>query len=99
MADLYIDGAMFIRVKNNFKDIEDLLGSPAKEMKDIDSAHLGPSDLVSRANDFGDEWGYGIGQLGEFSGAAVDALEAIEKAFDEADATLADALNKAKEGS
>jgi hypothetical protein len=99
MADLFIDGAMLERVKSNFKNIEDLLNGPARTMKSIDASEAGPSTLKDRIRDFGEDWGYGIGQLGEFSGSVVDSLQAIADAFDEADTNLADALeNAGKEG-
>ncbi|KHL11251.1 UNVERIFIED_CONTAM: hypothetical protein LK11_42790 [Mumia flava] len=96
MSDLSIDGAMLVRVRSTMKQIEDLLSAPAKRMKDVDAADLGPSELVERVNAFGDEWSYGIEQLGEFSGSMVEALDAIQEAFDAADTDLANALNDAE---
>ena len=95
MADLYIDGAMLARVKDDFRHIESLLAGPARRMKSVDGRHLGPDALVQRVNEFGDEWGYGIEQLGKFSGSVVKALQSIEDAFDEADTNLAAALDDA----
>lgn len=95
-ADLYIDAAMLARVRTNFQNIETLLSTPARTMNAMTADQAGPQQLRERINQFGDDWGYGIGKLGEFSGAVVDALDAIEQAFDEADTNLADALNEAK---
>jgi hypothetical protein len=95
MADLFIDGPMLERVKSNFKHIEDLLNGPAKTMKNVDGTNMGPAKLRERLQDFGEEWGYGIDQLGEFSASAVDALQNIADAFGEADTNLADALENA----
>jgi hypothetical protein len=97
-SDLYIDGEMLARVRSNFSRIEDLLGRPASQMRSVDGRDAGPSALVSRLNDFGHEWQYGIEQLGEFSSSVVDALDAIAEAFDKADADLAAALEQAQEG-
>jgi hypothetical protein len=97
-SDLYIDGEMLARVRSNFARIEDLLGRPASQMRSVDGRDAGPGALVSRLNDFGHEWQYGIEQLGEFSSSVVDALDAIADAFDKADADLAAALEQAQEG-
>ncbi|MCD9197095.1 hypothetical protein [Aeromicrobium wangtongii] len=40
MADLVIDGPMLEHVKANFKNIADLLGQPARTMKNVDAAVL-----------------------------------------------------------
>ncbi|RLV55871.1 hypothetical protein D9V41_08150 [Aeromicrobium phragmitis] len=97
-GDLYIDGAMLRRVKTNFGDIESLLSTPARRMRNMSADQVGPRTLVQRVNEFGDDWGYGIEQLGEFSASVVQALQSIEDAFDAADDNLAAALNEAKEG-
>lgn len=95
MADLFIDGPMLEHVKANFKNIEDLLGQPARTMKNVDASDVGPSTLRDRIRDFGHDWGYGIEQLGKFSGSAVDALQNIADAFDAADTDLASSLENA----
>ena len=97
-SDLYIDGEMLARVRSNFSRIEDLLGRPASQMRSVDGRDAGPSALVSKLNDFGHEWQYGIEQLGEFSSSVVDALDSIADAFEKADADLAAALDEAQEG-
>ena len=95
MSDVYIDGEMLARVKQNFRTIESLLNKPAREMRSVVAADVGPQVLASRMRDFGHEWGYGIQQLGEFSAGAVEALTSIEEAFAQADADLAKALSDA----
>ncbi|GAA1476376.1 hypothetical protein GCM10009623_08220 [Nocardioides aestuarii] len=96
-SDLYIDGEMLSRVRDNFSRIEDLLGGPASQMRSVDGRDAGPSALVSRLNEFGHEWQYGIEQLGEFSSSVVDALDQIARAFESADADLAAALEQASD--
>ncbi len=97
MADLYIDGAMLGRVRSNLARIEQLLEVPAREMRSVDGRAMGAPALESRMNDFGDEWSYGIGKLGEFSASAVEALDKIQESFRQADVALADALSEAKQ--
>lgn len=99
MGDLYIDGAMLERVRANFRDITDLLGGPAQDMRRVDGHEIGPDGLESKVREFGSEWEYGISQLGEFSSSVVEALDSIEQAFDEADTNLAQALRDAMEES
>lgn len=98
MSDLYIDGAMLRRVQDNFRRIEDLLSRPARQMREVTGRHVGPSRLVDRVNEFGEEWEHGIGQLGEFSGSVVESLQAISDVFEETDTNLANALNDARDG-
>lgn len=95
MCDLYIDDAMLERVKSNLSNVRDLLERPARLMEQVDGRAMGVSELEERMNDFGDEWGYGIGKLSEFSESAVDALTSIDEAFTKADDDLAQALNEA----
>lgn len=97
MSDLYIDGAMLQRVKTSFQNIEELLKGPGRAMKQLDANQVGPGDLEKRMDEFGEEWDYGFEQLGEFAGSAVDALQSIDDAFQEADASLAAALNEAQD--
>jgi hypothetical protein len=97
-ADLFVDGDFLVDVQSDFKNIEDLLGDTLRAMRNIDTSQIGPAPLRSRVNEFGDEWSYGVGQLGEFTGAVVDALQTIKDGFEETDTHLADALNEAAKG-
>jgi hypothetical protein len=99
MADLYIDGAVLERVRSSFRNITDLLGGPARSMRSVDGREIGPSPLESKVREFGSEWEYGISQLGEFSSSVVEALDAIQQSFEEADVNLAQALRDAGGGS
>ncbi|MGH3383079.1 MAG: hypothetical protein ACRDO1_00730 [Nocardioidaceae bacterium] len=98
MADIYIDFAALERTKSNLGDVEDLLSGPCKGMADLPTEAAGHEDLISKLRDFGGEWDYGIGKLGEFSGGAVDALKTIGDAFLELDKQLTDSF-KPKAGS
>lgn len=98
MSDLYIDGAMLARVRENFRRIESMLDAPGRDMRSLDAHEVGHPDLENRMDEFGSEWEYGIQQLGEFAGSAVTALDTIDDAFREADTDLAGALNDAMEG-
>lgn len=93
MADLCIDFDALERVRAKLADVEDLLKGPCKGMADLPADAAGHDDLRSRLRDFGDEWDYGIGKLGEFSGGAVSALETIKATFQELDGELAKAFD------
>lgn len=93
MADLCIDFDALERVRSKLADVEDLLKGPCKGMSDLPAEAAGHDDLRSRLRDFGDEWDYGIGKLGEFSGGAVDALATIKATFQELDTELAKAFD------
>jgi hypothetical protein len=54
--------------------------------------------LRARLREFGDEWSYGIGKLGEFSAAASEALNHVGQAFHDVDNELATALDEATTG-
>ncbi|MET0450105.1 MAG: hypothetical protein ABW004_16960 [Aeromicrobium sp.] len=96
-SDLYIDGAMLERVRKSLTDVQDILSAPGRAMGSIDWEAMGNPHLAETVQEFGDEWQYGIEQLGKYSDGAVEALDAIRDAFDQADTDLADALNAAKE--
>lgn len=95
MADLYIDGAVLARTRARLRSIEDLLSRPCREMGVLPSEAVGQETLRAKLRDFGDEWSYGIGKLGEFSAAASEALTQVERAFRDADEELKAALDKA----
>lgn len=92
MADLYIDAAALQRLRANLANIRELLERPGRELAAMDSRGVGPENLCSRMGEFGDEWSYGIGQLGKFSESAVTALDQIERVFADVDNKLAQAL-------
>lgn len=88
MADLCIDFDALERVRTNLTNVEDLLKGPCKGMADLPSDAAGHDDLRSRLREFGDEWDYGIGKLGDFSGGAADALNTIKETFQALDTEL-----------
>jgi hypothetical protein len=88
MADIYIDMGALATTKGNLSDVEDLLRGPCHGMAALPCEAAGHGDLESALGDFGSDWDYGIGKLGEFSGAAVEALGTIADAFNELDEQL-----------
>jgi len=98
VADLYIDGAVLARTRDRLRSVEDLLTRPCREMSALPSEAVAQETLRAKLRDFGDEWSYGIGKLGEFSAAASEALNQVEQAFRGTDDELAAALDKAARG-
>ena len=94
MADLCIDFDALNRTRGNLADVESLLRGPCSGMADLPAEAAGHEVLRERLHDFGDEWDYGIGKLGEFSSGVVDALTSIESTFRQLDTELAEALTK-----
>lgn len=97
MSDVYIDGEVLARVRHNLAHIRDRMERPARMMHDVDGAAMGARDLARRMDEFGSEWSYGIGKLSQFAGGAVEALDQVERAFEQADTALADALRQAQQ--
>lgn len=97
MADLYIDGEALAATKSNLSDIEDLLKGPCNKMSDLPVEAAGHEELKGRLNEFGDQWDYGIGKLGDFSGACVDALTTIGDTFSGLDDELAKCFDQGQQ--
>jgi hypothetical protein len=95
VSDVYIDGEVLARVHRNLTGIRDLMERPARQMQDVDGWVMGAPALVRRMDEFGSEWAYGIRKLASFAGDAASALDRVEQAFDDADASLAQALRSA----
>ncbi|MDT0270147.1 hypothetical protein RM844_28135 [Streptomyces sp. DSM 44915] len=98
-SDLYIDGEVLSRVRSNLTHITDILDDPSEAIDSVGTASAGVRALSDRLGEFGDEWSYGIGQIGEFARGAADTLTQIEQEFDNLDLSLAQALNEANSGS
>ncbi|MGI5471657.1 hypothetical protein [Streptomyces sp. CA-132043] len=95
MSDLYVDYAMLKRVRHNMAHIGEVLDKPARAMEKVDAKAMGAAELERRMDEFGDEWSYGFGQLRKFTKGAVEALDQIQKKFDDMDRNLAAALSRA----
>lgn len=98
MADLYLDGAVLARTRDRLRSIEDLLRRPCREMGALPSEAVAQEVLRAKLREFGDEWSYGIGKLGEFSAVASEALGQVEQAFRDVEDELAAALDEAARG-
>jgi hypothetical protein len=95
-SDLYIDGDVLARVRESLRDITDLLDAPTETIEEVGTGDAGVDALSDRLGEFGDEWSYGIGQIGEFARGAADTLREIERGFEDLDLSLAEALRRAR---
>ncbi|WP_049566762.1 hypothetical protein [Streptomyces sp. SBT349] len=98
-SDLYIDGEVLAEVRRNLTHITDILNDPAEAIEEVGTDEAGVSELSGRLGEFGDEWSYGIGQIGEFARNAAEILTRVEQEFDKLDLSLAEELQAANEGS
>jgi hypothetical protein len=92
VSDVYISAEVLSRVRSNLGSIRQLMERPARAMREVTGSAMGAAALARRMDEFGNEWSYGIDKLGDFAGVAVEALDRIEHAFEEADTALAQAL-------
>ncbi|MFF2363557.1 hypothetical protein ACFVU0_12675 [Streptomyces sp. NPDC058122] len=85
---------MLDRVRRDMKHIGELMEGPGKETDEVDGDSMGVTTPAARMNDFGDEWPYGIKQIKKFSGAAVEELDKMKRAFEHLDDKLEEELRK-----
>ncbi len=97
MADLFIDADVVRRSRGRLQSITEMLDGPCRAMGSMPRDAVEQKRLRDKLSDFGDEWEWGIGKLGDFSGSAADALQQILDAFDEVDVELKTALDEAAE--
>ncbi|WP_062207712.1 hypothetical protein [Streptomyces sp. NBRC 109706] len=98
-SDLYLDYDMIRATRDNIRQVADLMERPCQAVAEADGAAMGVTRLVSRMDDFGDEWEYGISQLGEFAEEAAAALDEVIRAFQGIDEELASSLGSSEPGS
>ncbi|WP_419993210.1 hypothetical protein [Streptomyces boninensis] len=98
MSDLCIDFDMLDSTRKDLRKITRILRKPGEEMDRLDASDMGELTLARRMHDFGDEWSYGIKELGKFSDAAAEALKKIKKSFADLDEDLEKALSKGGKG-
>ncbi|WP_122818570.1 hypothetical protein [Nocardioides pantholopis] len=92
MADLFIDFAALSRVRHDMDGISDLLSRPVDAMRTRAAGATGHDGLRQRLQEFGDDWDYGIKQLGKYSAGCSEALENIRTQFEKLDQELASAF-------
>ncbi|MEU2994046.1 hypothetical protein ACPCAJ_26860 [Streptomyces griseoincarnatus] len=97
MSDLTLEDTVFESLKKTFSSISDRMEDARRSLRGADASAVGESKLVEDVQDFADEWGYGIKQLGKHTHGAVKMINTIGKTFGDLDLELAQSL-KAKKG-
>lgn len=92
--DLYVDFDALDRSRRTIEDVSDVLRRACSAMRDLPADAAGQEVLRRRLREFGDEWDYGIDQLGKFSKGCGEALRSAVDTFRDLDAELAAALEK-----
>ncbi|CAM5385669.1 MULTISPECIES: hypothetical protein [Streptomyces] len=98
MSDLTLEDTVFESLKKTFSSISDRMEDARRSLRGTDASAVGESKLVEDVQDFADEWGYGIKQLGKHTHGAVKMINTIGKTFGDLDLELAQSLKVKKRG-
>ncbi|GGQ67010.1 hypothetical protein ACWDMR_03545 [Streptomyces althioticus] len=98
MSDLTLEDTVFESLKKTFSSISDRMEDARRSLRGTDASAVGESKLVEDVQDFADEWGYGIKQLGKHTHGAVKMINTIGKTFGDLDLELAQSLKVKKKG-
>ncbi|MFF5102112.1 hypothetical protein [Streptomyces sp. NPDC000134] len=98
MSDLRLEDTVFEHLKKTFSSISDRMESTRRTLRGSDASVVGESGLIENLQDFADDWGYGIKQLGKHTHGAVKMINTISKTFDQLDLELAESLKVKKKG-
>ncbi|MGA5843684.1 hypothetical protein [Streptomyces pseudogriseolus] len=98
MSDLTLEDTVFESLKKTFSSISDRMEDARRSLRGTDASAVGESKLVEHVQDFADEWGYGIKQLGKHTHGAVKMINTIGKTFGDLDLELAQSLKVKKRG-
>lgn len=94
MADLTVHGSVLDGLKRTFSNITDQMDAVRRALANADGSVVGAASLIDDVHDYADDWKYGIGQIGQHTHGTVEMIDQIGKTFDQADAKLAQALDK-----
>ncbi|MFC9848379.1 hypothetical protein ACFWFF_00460 [Streptomyces sp. NPDC060223] len=98
MSDLRLEDTIFEDLKKTFSSISDRMDATRRTLRGTDASAVGQSKLVEDVQDFADEWGYGIKQLGKHTSGAVKMINKIGESFSKLDLDLAESLKAPKKG-
>jgi hypothetical protein len=94
VPDLFIDFDVLSRAQRDMEGISDLLRRPVDAMRGSAGRATGHERLRSRLQEFGEEWDYGIGQLGKYADGCSAALGNVRAQFEKLDAELCKAFEE-----
>jgi hypothetical protein len=98
MSDLRLEDTVFEHLKKTFSSISDRMEDARRSLRGADASAVGESQLIEDVQDFADDWGYGIKQLGKHTHGAVKMINKIGQTFDGLDLELAESLKAKKKG-
>ncbi|MEV5813956.1 hypothetical protein ACFW4O_02640 [Streptomyces mutabilis] len=96
MSDLTLDDTVFHHLKTTFSSISDRMEATRRTLRGTDASAVGEAKLIEDVQDFADEWGYGIKQLGKHTHGAVKMINTIGDTFGKLDLDLAASLKAAR---
>ncbi|MFK4065671.1 hypothetical protein [Streptomyces sp. NPDC029674] len=96
MSDLRLDGTVFESLKKTFSSVSDRMDAARRTLKNTDGSVVGTGKLAEDVQEFADEWGYGVKQLGKHTQGAVKMIDKIDEEFSKLDQALAESLKTAK---
>ncbi|WP_037627235.1 hypothetical protein [Streptomyces aureus] len=96
MSDLRLEDTVFEDLKKTFSTISDRMEATRRGLRGADASAVGEVKLVEDVQDFADDWGYGIKQLGKHAGGAVKMIDKIADSFGKLDLDLAESLKAPK---
>ncbi|MFJ7969202.1 hypothetical protein [Streptomyces sp. NPDC096324] len=92
MSDLRLEDTIFEDLKKTFATISDRMETTRRTLQGTDASAVGEGKLVEDVQDFADDWGYGIKQLGKHTHDAVKMINKIGDSFGKLDLDLAESL-------
>ncbi|MFK0281755.1 hypothetical protein ACIQVL_14970 [Streptomyces sp. NPDC090499] len=92
MSDLRLEDTIFQDLKKTFSSISDRMETTRRTLRSADASAVGEKQLVEDVQDFADDWGYGIKQLGKHTQGAVKMINKIGESFGKLDLDLAESL-------
>ncbi|MGW0969700.1 hypothetical protein [Streptomyces sp. NPDC002516] len=96
MSDLRLEDTIFEDLKKTFSTISDRMEATRRGLRGTDASAVGEAKLVEDVQDFADDWGYGIKQLGKHTSGAVKMIDKIADSFGKLDLDLAESLKAPK---
>ncbi|MEV7977451.1 MULTISPECIES: hypothetical protein [Streptomyces] len=97
MSDLRLEDTIFQDLKKTFSSISDRMETTRRTLRSADASAVGEKQLIEDVQDFADDWGYGIKQLGKHTQGAVKMINKIGESFGKLDLDLAESLKAPKQ--
>ncbi|MFD8811185.1 hypothetical protein ACFV23_06790 [Streptomyces sp. NPDC059627] len=97
MSDLRLEDTIYHHLNKTFSSISDRMETTRRTLRSADASAVGEKQLIEDVQDFADDWGYGIKQLGKHTQGAVKMINKIGESFGKLDLDLAESLKAPKQ--